>query len=243
MSAGIPDTLKIDFSPLKNADLVSQALSRLLSQHWRSPVLKQYIEALIEAGPEETYKKIVDMMESQTLYMARGKDLEAIGRIVGQPRIPYQYDESSWFISDRQGQGSDQGLAWIEGAPLIGNIPAADPQYRQMILARIACNFCRFSSVPEMAYLVKFITGHNVSWRKTGPMEADVIVNANVPRTVLDIVTKTKTTTECDDIYMVPYMATLRISGVIFAPDNPFISDRGDGYQGDAGYAAVTRIL
>ena len=243
MSAGIPDKFKIDFTRLKNADMIAQAMTRLLSQHWNFPVLKQFIAALIKAGPEVTYQKIVEVMEAQTLYVARGEDLEAIGRIVGQSRVPYQYDDSKWFFFDRVGQGFDQAPWWVTGAPMTGNEPAADPQYRRMILARIACNFCRFSSAPEMAYLVEFATGHKVSWQRAGPMECEILVSANIPRSVLDMVTLKTTTTECDDIFMVPYMATLNLTRVIYLPKKPFFFDRGDGHQFDAGYWAVSRAL
>lgn len=243
MSAGIPEKFKIDYTKLQDVDMASQALTRLLSQHWNFPVLKKFIAALVHAGPEETFKKIVKTLEAQTLYMAQGTDLEAIGRIVGQPRIPYQYDDSKWLFFDRPGQGFDQAPWWVEGAPMTGNTPAEDPQYRRMILARIACNFCRFSSVPEMAYLIEFATGHKVSWQRAGPMEAEILVSGDVSRSVLDMVTLTKTTTECDDIYMVPYMATLNLTRVVFLPDKPFIFDRGDGHQFDAGKWAVERSL
>lgn len=243
MSAGIPEKFKVDFSMLKSVDMVSLALTRLLSQHWNFPVLKQFVSALVRAGPEETYKKIVETMEAQTLYMAQGTDLEAIGRIVGQPRIPYQYDDSRWFYFNRPGQGFNQAPWYVSGAPMTGNTPAGDPQYRRMILARIACNFCRFSSVPEMAYLIEFATGQKVSWRRVGPMEAEILVSGSISRSVLDTVTLTKTTTECDDIFMVPYMATLNLTRVIFLPTKPFFFNRGSGHQFNAGKWSVGRAL
>lgn len=243
MSAGIPEKFKVDYTRLKNTDMTAEALTRLLSQHWNFPVLKKFVAALVQAGPEETYKRIVKALEAQTLYMAQGTDLEAIGRIVGQPRIPYQYDDSKWFFFDRPGQGFDQAPWWVEGAPMTGNTPADDPQYRRMILARIACNFCRFASAPEMAYLVEYATGEKVSWRRVGPMECEILISGNISRSVLDMLTLSKTTTECDDIYMFPYPATLNLTRVVYLPDTPFIFDRGDGHQFDAGTWAVERTL
>lgn len=242
MSAGIPQRFKIDFSGYSR-DLVAKAWSRMLSQFWGAPVMKKFVEALIKNGPQWTYDEIVKQQEANTLYMAMGENLNAIGRIVGQPRVPYQYDDSKWFTPDRPGQGADQSPAWVIGAPLTGNTPATDPEYRQMILARIACNFCKFSSSPEMAYLVEFATGQKVSWRRVGPMECEVIVSGNISRTHLNLLTLAKTTTECDDIYWIPYPATLKLSAVTFLPKKPFIADRGDGHQSDVGYVAVTRPL
>jgi hypothetical protein len=241
MSAGIPYKFKIDFSGY-GRDMVAKAWSRMLSQFWASPVMKDFVAALIKNGPEWAYREIVKQQEANTLYMAEGENLDAIGRIVGQPRVPYQYDDSMWFTPDRPGQGFDQAPFWVQNAPMAGNEPATDPEYRQMILARIVCNFNRFSSLPEMAYEVEFATGRKVSWRRVGPMECEIIVQGNISRSHLDVLTRKKTTTECDDIYWVPYPATLNLTRVLFLPvRKPFIFDRRDGHQFDAGYCAVSR--
>lgn len=242
MSAGIPQKFKIDFSGY-NRDLVAKAWTRMLSQFWRAPVMKAFVGALIKNGPQWAYTEIVKQQEANSLYMAAGVNLDIIGRIVGQPRVPYQYDDSKWFTPDRKGQGFDQAPFWVQGAPMTGNTPANDPEYRQMILARIACNFCKFSSASEMAYLVEFATGRKVSWRRVGPMECEIIVSGTISRTHLDILTRSKTTTECDRIFAVPYPATLSLSAATFLPKNPFIFDRGDGHQFDAGLVAVSRRL
>ena len=241
MSAGIPEKFRVDFTGLKKADLAAPAMTRLLSQHWNSPVLKAFVAALIREGPEATYRRIVATMEAQTLYLARGEDLEAIGRIVGQSRVPYRYDDSTWFFFDRPGQGFDQAPWCAEGAPLIANVPAGDPQYRRLILARIACNFCRFASVPEMAHLAEFVTGQKASWRRVGPMAAEILVSGAISRSSLDVLTRTTTTTAGDDIYLVPYMATLNLARIVFLPAAPFIFDRGGGHHFDAGAWAVER--
>jgi hypothetical protein len=234
MSSGVPEKLKVDFSGLAR-DLAARALTRLLSQHWTAPVLKQFVAALIRTGPQETYDRIIRTQEAQTIYLAEGVDLEAIGRIVGQPRTPYRYDDSRWFFWDRAGQGFEQQPWWVEGAPTSGNEPAGDPEYRQMILARIACNLNRHSSSPEMAYLADFSTGEKVSWRRTGPMECEILVSADISRSHLEVMTKAKTTPEADDIFMLPYPATLKLSRVAFIPEKPFVFDRWRGHQFDAG--------
>lgn len=242
MSAGIPEVFKIDFTRY-DRDMTEDAWARTLSQFKASPVFKQFIAALVKNGPQWAYDEIIKQQEANTLYEAEGFNLEAIGRIVGQPRTPYQYDESSWFFSDRPGQGADQASAWVIGASFASNTPANDMQYRQMILARIVCNMTRFASMPELEYLARFTTGENVSWRRVGPMECEIIVRGGISRTHLDVLTKFTTTTECDDIPMIPYPATLNLSAVTFLPEKPFIADRGDGHQADAGLVAVSRPL
>lgn len=238
MSSGIPKAFEIDFTRYRR-DMVQKAWTRMLSQFKASPVFKDFIAAFVKNGPQWAYDEIVKQQEANTLYRAEGFNLDAIGRIVGQPRIPYQYDDSKWFVPDRRGQGFDQAPFWVTNAPLIGNTPAGDAQYRQMILARIACNFNRFSSGPEMAYLAYFTTGEIVSWQRVGPMECMILVRSGISRSRFDVLTKFTTTTECDGIPMIPYPATLNLTKAIFLPDKPFIFDRSGGHQFDAGKFAV----
>ena len=242
MSAGIPEKFRIDFSAY-GRDLVRQAWSRMLSQFWASPVMKAFVAALIRNGPQRAYDGIVRQQEANTLFRAEGFNLDAIGRIVGQPRVPHRYDDSKWFTPDRAGQGFDQAPFWVWNAPVTGNQPATDPEYRRMILARIACNFCRFASGPEMAYLADFALGRKAGWRRVGPMECGILVEGTVSRTHLDILTRSGTTTAADDVFAIPYPATLNLSAVTFLPKSPFIFDRGGGHQADAGAFAVSRKL
>lgn len=239
--SSIPDVFRVDFTPY-GRDLVNQALSRTLSWYKHSPVFQQYLADLVQNGPQEIYDKILIFMIANTLYYAEGEDLDAIGRWVGQPRIPFQYDDSLWFSTDRPGLSFDQAPAWVTGAPMSGVTPATDDQMRFMILARIASNHVRFASIAELTYIVKFLTGEDVSFETVGPMEATVYVRAEASRTTIELLTNFNTTTEADDIPMVPYPATLNIRSIVFIPGNGlkmFTTDRADGYQIDAGLATV----
>lgn len=242
MSDGIPERFRVDFSPWRR-DLAAKALTRLLSQFWDSPVMKAFLDALVRLGPQDLYDRILDAQERQSLFLARGEDLDAIGRIVGQPRLPYRYDESRWIFADRAGQGADQQYAWVAGASLSGREPVEDPLYRRLILARIACNFCRFSSLPEMAHLAGLVAGRRASWRRTGPMEAELLIDGGVSRAGLEILTRRESHAGADDVYLFPYPATLNLKRIVFVPKKPFIADREAGRQADAGLAAVGRNL
>lgn len=242
MSAGIPRKFEIDFSRYAK-DMSAKAWTRMLAQHWASPVLRQFIAAFIESGPLWAYDEIVKQQEANSLYRAEGFNLEAIGRIVGQPRIASRYDESRWFSADRPGQGADQAFVWVRNAPLVSNTPAGDAEYRQMILARIVCNFNRFSSLPEMAYAVRFTTGETVSYRRIGPMEVELLVRAGISRVRLETIIRRSGTVQCDDVFVLPYPATINLKRVLYVPARAFISDRGNGHQADAGSVAVGRDL
>ncbi len=240
MSAGIPDYFKVDFSVYAK-DMSEKALERILTQFDNSPVLREFLLSFIDNAPQYVYDEIIKFQESNSLYMAAGENLDAIGRIVGQPRVPYQFDDSSWFFTDRVGQGIDQAPAWCSPAPLTSTRPASDDGYRMMILARVACNFNRFSSISELKYLAEFVTGEKVDWRVWAPMEAEIIVRHGISLSKLGYLTKFTTTTFADDIPMIPYPATLKLSSVMFTTgERNFRMDRGDGWQIDAAPIAMS---
>lgn len=239
--SSIPEKFKIDFDAYRR-DMPLKAVTRMLSQDKASNVFHQFLEALLTTGPQWAYDEILKQQEANTLYKAEGFNLDIIGRIVGQPRAAFKYDESRWLFADRSGQGADQGFTWVDGATMSGNRPAPDPEYRRRILARIICNFNRFSSLPELAYMVKFATGETVSYRRVGPMECELFVRSTIPRTYLEMLSRFTTTTEADDVPMIPYAATLSLKRIVFMPKKTFFADRGCGHQADAGATAVSRI-
>ncbi len=234
MSANIPEYFKVDFTQYSK-DMTAEAMQRILSQFDGSEVLKQFLGVFIKEGPQYVYDEIIKFQEANSLYMAKGVNLDAIGRIVGQPRVPYALDDTKWFFTDRAGQGIDQAPAWCSPAPLTSTKPANDGDYQMMILARIACNFCRFSSLPELQYLAEFVTGEKVTWRRVGPMEAEIIVRYGISLSKLHMLTKFTTTTFADGIPMIPYPATLNLTSAMYMlGDRVFRTDRGDGWQIDA---------
>ncbi len=243
MSSGISEQFKVDFS-IYEKDMSEKAISRILTQFHNSPVLQESLKAFIKNAPQYVYDEILKFQEANSLYMAEGENLDAIGRIVGQPRIPYQFDDSRWFFMDRGGQGFDQGLFWCSPAKLIGTTPANDAQYRMMILARIACNFNRFSSRPELQYLSQFVTGEKVSWAVTGPMEAQIIVRVGISLSKLGYLINFTTNTLADDIPMIPYPATLKITSIMYKPQpREFRFDTEDGHQFDEGKFALSVLI
>lgn len=238
----IPLKFKIDFSRYR-IDMVARVQERLLSQFKASPVLRQFIEAYIRNGPQWSYDEILKQQEARTLFMAKGNNLDALGRIVGWFRTSFRYDESRWFFADRPGQGSDQAFVWVTNADMTSNLPASDAEYRRLILAKIVCNFTRFASIREIAALVKFAFNEVISMRVVGPMEAELLVRPTIARPLLEILLRFETTAYCDDQFVMPYPATLNLQGVTFVPEKAFIADRGNGHQADAGVVSVTRYL
>lgn len=223
----LPSVYKISFDAYRK-DLVQQALDRMLSQHYNKCVLRQFVAAFLDEA-QEAYDAIIDMQEQRTVYAAEGENLDALGRIVGEDRAPWAYDDSSWLFFDRQGQGWDQVAMWCLKGPLGQYTEVDDEQYRVNILAKAVKNHTLVGSIPEITNLVQYLLGTNASYEKTGPNECRIIVQDNISTTQLALLTRNYTDKRVDEGYYIPYPATLSFSGILmFAPGEFFMFDRAD---------------
>lgn len=237
----IPETYSIDFSAYKQL-AIERGLSRLLDQFYSSCVLRQLV-AVFLSECRELQDAILGIMEQRTLYNAEGEILNGIGRIVGEPRTPYSYDDSKWMFSDRAGQGVDQSAVWCIGAPFEAFIPVLDDEYRRNILAQIRKNHTLCASVPELTSMAPDLTGYDVSFEKTGPMQVRIFVSSSASNTALALLTRKTTDATADDKYAMPYPATLDIlETVIFTPKNFFCADRQNPQGVDSGPCAVGSV-
>lgn len=234
----ISNRYKVDFSPYRR-DMISDGRRRILSQFVPSCVLQRFIGVILHQC-QELHGAIIDLMESRTLYEATGESLEALGRIVGEPRIPYSYDDTRWLFADIVGQATDQAPVWSQGAPFAAYIPASDPEYRTAILARIKKNHTLAASVPELVGMAKELTGSLLSFSKTGPMQVDILVPDTISKNSLALLTRCVTDAVADEQYAMPYPATLSLSGTtVFTPKFFFAADRTGAQACDMGPCAV----
>lgn len=221
----LPYPYAIDFTPYRK-DLLEQALNRMLSQHYDKCVLRQFVAAIIDEA-QRAYDAIIDMQEQRIVYNAEGENLNALGRIVGEDRKPWTYDDSTWLFFDRQGQGYDQVVMWCINAPLGRYVEVEDQQYRINIIAKAIKNHTLVASIPEITYLINYLFDINVSYEKTGPNEVRIIVPDNISTTQLRLLTQSYTDNRVDESYYIPYPATLSFSEVLmFGATGYFMFDR-----------------
>ena len=234
----IPEFYKVDFDFYRK-DLIAQALDRMLSQHYDKCVLRQFVAAIMREV-QELYEAIIDMQEGRTLFQAQAENLNALGRIVGEPRAPYQYDESRYMFADRDWQRPDNAFVWCVGAPFSAFIPVEDEQYRLNILARVFKNHTLVASVPEMERLTYLLTDSLVSYEKTGPMQVTAVVPSTISATAYNLLTQASSNQRADDAFMLPYPATLWFDGIVtYVPHSFFCADREGEQQCDQSSCAV----
>lgn len=223
----LPQPYAIDFDVYRK-DLVEQALNRMLSQHYDKCVLRQFVAAFINEA-QEAYDAILDMQQQRVVYFAQATNLDALGRIVGEDRAPWSYDESSWMFFDGQGQGFDQIAMWCINAPMGTFIPVMDDQYRTNIIGKAVKNHTLVASVPEITSLTDLLLGLPISFEKTGPNQVRIVVPDYITATQLYLITRSFTDERVDKGYFLPYPATLDFDSVVmYTPDKFFCFDRTD---------------
>lgn len=226
----IPEKFKIDFTPHRK-DLILQAVERLLSQFECACGLKQVVLAFM-GEVQCLHDAIIDMQEMRTLYMAKGENLAALGRIVGQDAIAMRYDAFHWMMADRENPGPDAAPAWSLYGPSGVYVPAGDAGYSIDILARIAKNHTLTASVPELQRLMRMVTDKTVSIDKTGPFEGTLLVPQTLALEFWRLLTQARTNRRMDDMFMMPYPATFRFRTLyVWHPEKPenlnwFCADR-----------------
>ena len=220
----LPRTFEVDFSAYA-IDLVGQALGRMLSQHYDKCVLRQFVAAFIDEC-QELYDACIDMQRMRTPYEAQEENLNGLGRIVGEPRTPWMYDESGWMFFDRQGQSFDQVPMWCIGGPLGTTVMVDDIQYRMNIIVKAIKNHTLTSSIPELLDLIQLAFGVDISFEKTGPNQVKLIVPASIFMTQLILLTKAHNNLRVDNEWYMNYPATLDIGQVVmFGPPGFFMFD------------------
>ena len=200
----------VDFSSLR-FDLKKISESRILSQYVNSPLYKKLLGAFT-SEVQELMDAIVDLMEYRTITKAEGKNLDAIGRIVGQDRNSYNYDTAYWFTTDEEGLGQDNGHWWLKGTPQAVSERMDDITYRKWIWMRILQNHNLFSSKPELEGAILDGIGERIGIETDGMMTGKIYAEKTISLTnyaLLDYYVNTNLT---DNDYVFAYPATTSIS-------------------------------
>lgn len=226
-----------DITDKYNQDLVVRVADRRLPQ-FRSGSVRCGVVNEQARQLQEIYDAIVSALDQRTLANARGGILDAIGRIVGQERVLLNQAELDWFSPDDTDGGPDLAPVWVLGAPLTGNLPADDAEYIQLIVSKIFKNHVQHGSIPEVLEFVRLLYGINISLRKLGLSQLELIVPVGTAAFIVTTLRSSITDDRADNQHFLPHCPTVDIVSVMFRPENPFAPDRDSGAP-DLGEAAV----
>lgn len=214
---------QVDFSKY-DKDLITQELDRMLGQHYDKCVLRQFVAVFIRAC-QELYDACIELQRMRTAFDATEYNLDALGRIVGEDRALWEYNDEGWFYFDRQGQSFEQQPMWCLHGPLETTWLADDTIYRTNIILKAIRNHTLTSSIPELDEIISLVFTNQVSFEKTGPNEVALIVPSDVSMTQLKQLTVSSTDEQVDNRWFMNYPATLDVRLAAFAPSGFAMSD------------------
>lgn len=193
-----------------SVDVTARMISRLLLQFRDSPVFNQFIEA-IGNEIQQLQNAIEKTVWGRTVTRGIGEQLDAIGRIVGQPRVGVTYDVD-WFTPDVN--SVDLSYAWVPGGFLTGTYIPDDNVYRLMIESKVFRNFSRYTSIPEIKKSFMSAFNREISFVMTGPLQVDVIVPDDTPAFAKGMIVDFVTDNQADRRSKLPFPPTLVINEV-----------------------------
>lgn len=188
--------------------------SRILSQYSQSPLYKLLLGA-ITSEVQELSTAITNLIKYRTIANAEGKNLDAIGRIVGIKRQTYNYDSDYWFSPDSSGVSPDNGHWWVKNSPQAIVEDMDDITYRKWIWMKVLTNHNLFSSKPEIENEILEGIEETVGIQRTGMIEQDLYVTTSISSTNKGLLTYNVNTTLTDNDYLFSYPATTEIGSVI----------------------------
>ena len=173
-----------DITDEYSRDLITRMGDRRLPQFSRGEIRCAILQEQ-SRQIQELYDAIIDVLDQRTLENASGGILDVIGIIVGQKRILLNQGSQDWFGPDDLITSPDLAPAWVTGAPLAGNLPADDVDYLQLIISKIFKNHVKHGSIPEILRFVQLLYGINISIRKLGLSQIQLIVPFPTPEFVV----------------------------------------------------------
>lgn len=207
---------------------------------FRRNVVMRGIQTAQAEQSQELIDATVDEWEARTLDNALNYNLDVIGRIVGLwPRPLVDATEIVYFTPDVQTAGADFSTAYVTGAPLAGQIPIGDPEYRTRIRARIAKNHVKYGSAPEIMYFAQLAFGVPVSVKNIGLSDLEVVLPSSIPPTLAAQIIREVSDLTADHKFDMPLPTLSRIVRVSYRYPDAFAPDLDNGAP-DIAYIGVS---
>lgn len=229
---------RTDYQSDYGRDLTAQACDRQLYSLKRSTVRASVLQTQIDQI-QVLYDTMLDTLTGRDLRWAVGKQLDVLGRIVGQSREVVSRSEAQWLRTDDVLGSPDNAPVWLAGVPTFGKRRADDDEFRLRIYGKIAKNHTKHGSLPEVLWFVRQAFGIDCGLQRVGPLEGVLLVRDNVPRYLLQELTSVFSDTRADHQYLLPLPAGARLVGIILRPSNGF----GPDMQGGAPDVGVVTVL
>lgn len=210
---------------------------------FRRNVVMRGIQTAQAQESQELIDATVDEFEARTLDQALDYNLDVIGRIVGLwPRPLVDAGAIVYFTPDIPESAPDFSTAYVTGAPLAGQVPIGDPEYRIRIRARIAKNHVKYGSAPEIMYFAQLAFGVPVSVKNIGLSDLEVVLPSSIAPTVAADIIREVSDLTADHKFDMPLPTLSRIVLVSYRYPDAFAPDLDNGAP-DVAYIGVSHYV
>lgn len=209
-------------------DLLRQAYDDTLDV-FRTSVILYSIQKAQVGQAQQLFDALIGSLWARTIDGGVGAQLDVIGRIVGlYPRPTRDAAAIVYFAPDMPPEAAvDWAPAYVTGAPLAGQVPIGDVDYRLALRVKIAKNHVKYGSPAELQYFARVAFGATISVKNVGLSEVEItIAPGTSPQTVAAILSE-RTDETADHQFSLPLPTTVRIARVVFrepiafSPDGP----------------------
>lgn len=231
-----------DYSEYK-LDILKSNQFKMLSQYQKSDIIIKVLDAFSKEF-QILADNLVEIMKVRSLGYAYGEHLDVIGRIVGCERGYNDQESAMYFRPDTQGLSVDQGVVYCTNAPTDAGIyKTNDAMYLNKIWSKILSNFNKDSSAPELTKIVYAMSGYYIGFGRTeNPFDIFLYVPDNISQYVLNDLFNFFSDNYSQDMNIVPYPATLSLSGIVYYKPVIAFSTDTPNCGWDQGKAAVSTI-
>ena len=219
---------RVDYQNEYGRDLTAQACDRQLYSLKRSTVRAGVLQAQIDQA-QALYDTMLETLTGRDLRWAQGKQLDVLGRIVGQSREVVSRSEDQWLRADDVLGSPDNAPVWLAGVPSFSKRRADDDEFRLRIYGKIAKNHTRHGSLPEVLWFVRQAFGIDCGLQRVGPLEGVLVVRDNIPRYLIQELVHVFSDSRADKQYLLPLPSGARVVGIILRPANGFGPDMESG--------------
>lgn len=206
-------------------NLANTVFENTLSQFRYDDTVLNGINNVTTKRAQELFDSILDIVKGRDIDYAQGKQLDALGDIVGADRTFAFFKKRPYFSVDNESLGFDSAKWFVNGAPIYDPGELEDERFRNIINAKIFKNHVKYGSIPEVINFVKMSFDINISLRYVEAFDWKIVVSSDIQENVIDILLSQETSDKYDHNYYMPIPIGRRIVGVIYKPKTPFAFD------------------
>ena len=216
--------------PFSETDYLQSARDKYTMAFEDKPVFDKYIQLFVEEI-KELQTAFKELKQLRTLEEAKGKQLDIIGDIVGQPRVLMNVDFLEFFGMEGNPRSNSMGSLFNNQGGIFfdlnnrmqGSVTLDDETYRIMIRAKIAKNVTH-ATPEELMWYINYVFGTDSSFASESQAVVILLISENLTPQQTMLLSYVNRSGDYD-VTLFPKPLGVNISYGTYDPDNSFAFD------------------